>query len=161
MEHSTSDSGAVGFRGIESSDADRLMRFHEALSTETIRRRYFSRHPHLKDSELVHLTSVDHVAREAVVAIVDDEIVAVGRYERLDDPSVAEVAFVVADPWQGKGLGHQLLQRLAEAATAVGIRSFVADSLVENRRMLGVFLSSGFVVRSHTSDGVTTVEIDL
>ena len=125
-------------RPIEPSDATELIRAHDALSDETRRLRFFSPHPHLSETEAAHFTGVDHVDREAFVVLVDDAIIAVGRYDRIR-PDTAEVAFVVGDTWQSHGIASMLLDRLAERALEVGITRFEADTFGENQAMLAVF----------------------
>src|SRR4051812_31024026 len=109
------DGTAVTVRPILPSDDERLTRFHESLSPETTRMRYFSAHPHLSDRETARFTDVDHIDREAWVVLLGEEIIGVGRYERLENPLDAEVAFVVADRWQGLGVGPILLRQLTES----------------------------------------------
>jgi GNAT superfamily N-acetyltransferase len=143
------------------ADAERLVRFHSGLSPETVYYRYFSFHPELSSDELFRFTHVDHRDREAIVASDGSEIVAVARFDRGDDPTVAEVAFVVADPWQGRGLGTLLFSRLADRARAVGVRRFVAETLSDNRPMLTVFHHAGMPCSSTHSDGVVHLELVL
>ncbi len=91
----------------------------------------------------------------AVALRPSDEIIAVGRYERLldvGDGKSAEVAFVVADAHQGRGLGPILLEYLAAAAAENGLTMFVAEVLSENRNMVTVFREAGYQV-SRTFDG--------
>src|SRR5688572_12420192 len=97
--HHLRDGTAVTVRPISTSDDERLVRFHESLSAESTRMRFFSVHPHLSSHETVRFTDVDHYDREAWVALVGDDIIGVGRYERLANPQDAEIAFVVADRW--------------------------------------------------------------
>jgi RimJ/RimL family protein N-acetyltransferase len=139
--------GDIGIRPMEPDDAARLVEFHEALSEHTKERRYFTPHPHLTDAEVYHFTNVDHNRREALVAVVDDSIVGVGRYEMLHDPRAAEVAFVVGDAWQRRGIGRALFEALAERAIANGIHRFVAGTLDGNAPMIGLLRSSGVDVR--------------
>ena len=74
----------------------------------------------------------------------------------------AEVAFVVADPWQGRGLAPLLLDRLADRARSRGIERFVAETLSDNRAMLAVFRASGLAETSSLIDpGVVRVEMSL
>src|SRR5688572_19277472 len=113
------------------------------LSPETTRMRFFSVHPHLSRYETTRFTDVDHHDREAWVALIGDEIIGVGRYERLADLDDAEVAFVVADRWQGFGVGPILLRYLVDSARVVGIRRFVAETLAENHHMLDMFAHAG------------------
>ncbi|HEX2382953.1 MAG TPA: GNAT family N-acetyltransferase [Acidimicrobiales bacterium] len=137
------DGRVVQVRPIEPTDANRLLRFHESLSPETIRLRFFAVHPRLSDAELTHFTTVDHHDREALLALVDDELIGVARYDRAPGSQEAEVAFVVADAWQGSGVGSLLLEHLAARARTEDVTRFVADTLAENRRMQRVFTNSG------------------
>jgi GNAT superfamily N-acetyltransferase len=104
---------------------------------------------------------VDHRDREAIVATDGSEIVAVARFDRGPDRAAAEVAFVVADPWQGRGLGALLFQRLAERARTVGVSRFVAETLPENQAMLAVFHHAGVPCTSSLSDGVVHLVMEL
>jgi len=102
----TSTGVKLHMRPIRPSDASRLSRFHEQLSEGAIFRRYFSLHPELSSDELVHLTTLDYEDRFANVVLDDkDEFVAVGRYERIEDTTDAEVAFAVTDHFQHHGIG--------------------------------------------------------
>jgi GNAT superfamily N-acetyltransferase len=148
-------------REMAPSDADRLLRFHDTLSSETLRMRFFSPHPRLSPEELARFTTVDHHDREALVALDGDDIVAVARWDRLADRALAEVAFVVADAWQGRGIGPLLLARLAELARANGIDRLVALVLPENERMLEMLRHTGLPARRRFADGVVHVELDL
>jgi RimJ/RimL family protein N-acetyltransferase len=148
-------------RPITRSDADALVRFHEQLTGETTRLRFFSTHPHLSPKEVEGFTRVDHVDREALVALDGFQIVAVGRYDRLRDQREAEVAFVVSDAWQGHGVGTLLLERLARRARAAGIHRFVADTLDENHRMRQLFRRSGPMTGTADGAGVIRVVLDL
>jgi GNAT superfamily N-acetyltransferase len=72
--------------------------------------------PRLSDRTLAYLADVDHVDREALVALAGDEIIAVARYHRMPDTVEAEIAIVVEDAWQRRGLGRILLERLSARA---------------------------------------------
>jgi acetyl coenzyme A synthetase (ADP forming)-like protein len=137
------DGRVVQVRPIEPTDAAPLVQFHESLSRETTRLRFFTPHPYLSEAEVVRFTTVDHHDREALVALADDELIGVARYDREAGSQQAEVAFVVADAWQGGGVASLLLEHLATRARAEGLTSFVADTLPENRRMQRVFIDSG------------------
>lgn len=160
MSAPSTGSPFVLLRPMEPDDRDRLLRFHHALSPETIYLRFFSVHPELQPGEVQRFTHVDHDEREAIVAIVDDEIIGVARFDRMT-PGDAEVAFVVADAWQGKGVGRRLFDSLAVRASEVGVDRFIADTLPHNERMLGVFRRCGRPYRSSFDAGVVHVEIDL
>ena len=100
--------------------AKRWSTFHAGLSERTRYLRYFSAYPRIPERDLYRFTNVDHHDRVAFVAELGGEMIAVGRYERhgqgTDD---AEVAFVVADAHQGRGIGSVLLEHLAAAGARV------------------------------------------
>jgi RimJ/RimL family protein N-acetyltransferase len=155
------DGTTVELHPMHADDAASLLRFHHTLSLETTHLRFFAVHPELSAAELHRFTHVDHREREAIVATVAGEIVGVARFDRLGESRDAEVAFVVADSWQGRGLGAALFDRLAERALEVGIARFVADTLPHNQRMQAVFHHSGLPVTSGLRDDVVHVVIDL
>jgi len=140
-----------------------LLRFHAALSPSTTRSRFFAVHPHLSAEEVRRFTTVDHVEREAIVALdADDEIAAVARFDRLGPrSSVAEVAFVVADGRQHQGVGAALFARITALAADHGVERLVADTLVGNRAMRAGFRHSRHPVVETISDGIVHVTIDL
>jgi GNAT superfamily N-acetyltransferase len=142
-------------------DGARLLRFHHRLSADAIYFRFFGVHPELRTDELFRFTHVDHRHREAVVAVAEGEIVGVARFDRMPGGSAAEVAFIVTDSWQGRGLGRVLFDRLVAVARTVGITEFVAYTLAENQRMLGLFHHCGLPVSSRFENGVMKVTIDL
>jgi acetyl coenzyme A synthetase (ADP forming)-like protein len=129
------------FEGL--SEQSRYMRFHGAVRVE----------PRMVEPFL----EPDWTESGSLAGVLDDRVVALASWVRLRDPSAAEVAFVVADELQGKGLGTRLLEQLARRAGAVGIQSFVAEVLPENRAMLEVFGHVGFEVVRELESG--TVEV--
>jgi GNAT superfamily N-acetyltransferase len=159
-QHRLRDGTDTTVRQITASDADGLVRFHESLSRESQRSRFFAVHPHLSVVQVERFTIVDHCDRQAFVAVVDGEIVAVGRYDRVGDTD-AEVAFVTRDDHQGLGIATLLFQELAGAATAVGITRFLADTLPENHKMLDLFTRTGLVVDRRFGRGEVEVTIQL
>ena len=92
---------------------------------------------------------------------MEGEIVAVARFDRLEPATDAEVAFVVADSWQGRGLGTLLFDRLARRARQVGVERFIAQTLSHNQPMLAVFRNSGLPVSTTMARDVVQLEIDL
>ncbi|MHB8436985.1 MAG: bifunctional acetate--CoA ligase family protein/GNAT family N-acetyltransferase [Acidimicrobiales bacterium] len=156
-----SDGHVAEMRPILPSDEAELLSFADRLSAETVYLRFFSRSKHLTTAEARHFVTVDYVDRLALVALVDGGLAAVARYERLGEGEEGEVAFTVRDDQQGRGLGTVLLEHLASAALARGIRTFVADTLPENHRMLGVFRAVGFVESARFDSGVIRVTISL
>jgi acetyl coenzyme A synthetase (ADP forming)-like protein len=153
------DGGTVHVRPIRPDDGSALVAFHGRLSQDTVYSRFFSAKPTLSADEVEHFTHVDHDARVALVAELDDRIVAVARYDRTKQEWEAEVAFVVADEHQGRGIATVLLEHLASAARERGITRFVAETLSGNRRMLEVFRAAGFDETARYDDGVVHVEL--
>lgn len=155
------DGVEVRLRQIHRTDAGALVRFHHGLSPETTRWRFFTFHPELSPKELDRFTHVDHHRREAIVAVVDGEIIGVGRYDRIGEGPVAEVAFVVTDAWQGKGIAAALFDALRDRAVARGITRFSAVTLPDNHRMLRTFRRTGLPMASHFEDGSVAVTLEL
>ena len=156
------DGTTIEIAFMAGTDGARLVRFHQRLSAETTRLRYFTFHPELTDAELERFTHVDHVQREALIAVVGGEIVGVARFDRADlTDDEAETAFVVADSWQGRGIGSLLLRRLAARAHHVGLRRLTAETLPENHRMLSVFRGSGLPMTARFDGGVISVVLEL
>jgi RimJ/RimL family protein N-acetyltransferase len=148
-------------RPIRPSDAQRLVRFHASLSPETTRLRFFGAHPRLTEREVARFTTVDRHDRDALVVLAGDEIVAVARFDREGAGDRAEVAFVVTDAWQGRGLGAALFRGIAAQAHRQGIRRLVALVLPENRPMLDLLQHTGLPGTRRFEDGAIHVELDL
>ena len=156
-----SDGGTVHLRPIVPADADQLVSFHGRLSDRTRYFRYFGPYPRMPKRDVERFSNVDYTNRAAFVALLGDDIVAVGRYDRLGDRDSAEVAFVVEDDHQGRGLGSILLEHLAAAAREQGLRRFVAEVLAENSSMVRVFRDAGYQVRRAMEEGVVHLEFDI
>ncbi len=152
-----SDGGVVHLRPIVPDDADRVVAFHGRLSERTRYMRYFGPTPTLPPREVARMTTVDYQKRVAIVAVLGGEIIAIGLYEGLGfdgKPESAEVAFVVADDHQGRGLGPILLEHLAGIAAENGFTRFEAEVLSENPNMVAVFRDAGYQL-SRSFDGST------
>src|SRR5215467_2242727 len=116
------DGGTIHLRSVEPADAPALVALHGRFSERTRYLRYFGAYPRIPARDLQRFANVDHRDREAFVALVAGDIVAVGRYERLTPGgSAAEVAFVVEDAHQGRGIAPVLLDQLTTVAREVGI----------------------------------------
>lgn len=155
-----SDGGLARLRPIKPADAELLVDFYARVSDESKYLRFFAPYPRLSDRDVDRFTTVDYVDRVAFILTVGEEMIAVGRYERLEDDR-AEVAFLVEDAQQGRGIGQLLLEHLAEAARERGITGFVADVLPENERMAQVFVDAGYKVTRVYEDGVLSVEFPI
>nr|WP_324192631.1 GNAT family N-acetyltransferase [Nocardia transvalensis] len=156
-----SDGGVVRLRPITPGDAEALQNFHAGLSDRTRYLRYFGPYPKMTPRDLFRTTHVDYHDRVGLVIVLGEVIIAVGRYELLQEregPRAAEVAFVVADGHQGRGLGSILLEHLAGAAAENGIETFVAEVLAENNAMVTVFRDAGYQVQRSRDGSVLHLE---
>ncbi|MET0840402.1 MAG: GNAT family N-acetyltransferase [Marmoricola sp.] len=149
------DGSIAVVRPMEASDAAQVHALHEGVSEETLRLRFFS-----VGRPAAH-AYVDHVLRDRPLAMVLEQggrVIAVATAEQMD-PGRAEVSFLVDDGRHGLGIGSLLLEHLAAAARARGISTFVADVLLENRAMLGVFTDAGFTMTRRVDDDIVSVRL--
>jgi acetyl coenzyme A synthetase (ADP forming)-like protein len=152
------DGSTVHVRPTRAGDEAAIFAFLRGLSEESRYFRFFSGAPNLK--EAAHRAAISDLDERCnLVALVGAEptIVAQAGYVR-NDGDRAEVAFAVADTFQGRGISTILLGQLAEIAQAVGIATFDASVLSENHQMIGVFRESGFAVSTHAQAGVIELE---
>jgi RimJ/RimL family protein N-acetyltransferase len=147
------DGTALRLRPIRPDDAPRLIEVYGRLSAHTAYHRFFTVMKRLPPDWARLLATVDYRRRLALVAERGPrdapELIGVARYEPTDREDTVEVAFVVQDGWQGKGLGTILLRELLDAAAARGIHRFRAFVLADNTRMLDL-LRRFTDVREHT-----------
>ena len=115
--------------------------------------------PTLSQQEVERFTHVDHDSRVVLVAELGDRLVGVARYDREPGTDSAEVAFVISDEHQGRGIGTALLEHLAAAARERGITRFVAQTLARNHHLLGVLRAAGFAERTRLENDVVYVEL--
>ncbi len=154
--------GVPGFvlRSVRSDDASALQDFHNRLSADSVRNRFFGVHPHLSDDEARRFTDLGP-GQQALVATFDLRIIALGRFIRLGSGE-AEVAFVVQDGYQGHGIGTELFTLLARIGWDDGIRHFVADTYADNAAMLNVFLQTpGAVTVTKTRRDLNVIHLTM
>ncbi|HSV40973.1 MAG TPA: GNAT family N-acetyltransferase [Nocardioidaceae bacterium] len=158
------DGRVAHLRPIRPEDADALVEFYEGVSDESRYLRFFSPMPRLSPRDVERFTNVDHVDRVGLVMTVAGRIIAFGQYERLPDDHAkhdhveAEVAFLVQDAHQGRGIAQLLLEHLAQSARERSIEMFVAEILPGNQAMIGVFQEAGYSVVRAFEDGVMRLE---
>jgi RimJ/RimL family protein N-acetyltransferase len=155
----------VWIRPIAAADGWRLQRALQVMSAQTIQRRFLSLRRRFTDAELKHLTEVDGVNHIALVAmdVSSGELAAVARCVRdTQDPTLAEWAIVVGDPYQGYGLGTVLIRELVDAARAQGIERFSAIMDGENRTVMHLLRHIADRFESdHFDHGVREVVVSL
>lgn len=158
------DGAEVGVRALRPDDRQRLQELHARLSFDTIVLRFFRALPRLNDETARHLTHLDYDSRMALTATLgegnEERLLAVVRYERIG-PESAEVAFVVEDAWQGRGIATALLHLLARYARAHGFTSLVAITMGDNARMLDVLRRCGFPASTRYDSGEIQVALDI
>ena len=153
----------VTIRTMQPEDRDIEHRFVRELSEQS---RYYRFHSALKELSpymLERFTHVDYPEEMAIIATVPEgggEMqIGVARYARRPGSQTAEIAIVVADAWQGRGVGTRLLIDLRRLATAAGIRHVEASVLPDNRRMLGLARELGFSLKALKPADYSTIEL--
>ncbi|MEF3117764.1 GNAT family N-acetyltransferase [Streptomyces chrestomyceticus] len=164
------DGGTARIRPIAPDDAQRLVSFYEQVSDESKYYRFFAPYPRLSDRDVHRFTHHDYVDRVGLAATVGGEFIATVRYDRIDDrgrpakepgADQAEVAFLVQDAHQGRGVASALLEHIAAVARERGIRRFAAEVLPANTKMIKVFTDAGYTQQRTFEDGVVRLEFDL
>jgi len=159
------DGQSLKVRPIEPRDRGKLRDFFYRLSPQTRYFRFGYTKSYLSDDELTYYTEMTPPDTFAYVALMgegdEERIVAVGRWFLGQDTKTAEIAFVVEDNIQVKGIGTALLEQLADAALAFKIKKFIAIVLPENTRMLEVFEESGFKIQKRIDEGAYQIIFDL
>ncbi|HLG17375.1 MAG TPA: bifunctional GNAT family N-acetyltransferase/acetate--CoA ligase family protein [Blastocatellia bacterium] len=152
------DGSTLRLRPIKPDDAPGLMSLHNRLSPKSVYYRFFAPVPELTEERATELATVDYQNSFALVAEINNRIVAVARYYRnAEAHGRAEVSFVTEDALQGRGIATRMLERLAEIARDHEINTFEAYVLGDNRKMMDVFLTSGFEVDRRLEGGLFIV----
>jgi len=154
------DGGVARLRPIRPDDAELLVEFYDRVSPESKFLRFFAPYPRLSARDVARFTQVDYIDRVAFIITLGEQMIGVGRYDRIEDDQ-AEVAFLVEDAHQGRGIAQLLLEHLADAARERGITRFVAEVLPQNRRMAQVFADAGYRVHKGYDDGVLMVDFPI
>ena len=119
----------------------------ERINPESLQRRFFVMKRHFSDKERAFFMDVDFKNHVALVARVEEAgaevVVGGGRYV-VFEPGRAEMAFMVIDAWQGRGVGSRLMRHLVKIASEAGLNELTAEVLPENAAMLNVFRKFGF-----------------
>ncbi|MEW2494263.1 GNAT family N-acetyltransferase [Streptomyces nodosus] len=163
------DGGTARIRPITVDDAERLVHFYEQVSDESKYYRFFAPYPRLSAKDVHRFTHHDFVDRVGLAATVGGEFIATVRYDRTGPEGLpaaapsdeAEVAFLVQDAHQGRGVASALLEHIAAVARERGIRRFAAEVLPANTKMIKVFTDAGYQQKRHFEDGVVRLELDL
>jgi len=162
--HLLDDGTQIGFRSIRATDEPALKDLFYALSQETIYYRFMRNLKQIPHKQIQDFVYIDHRNEVAIVATLPEahgeDIIAVGRYYLDPASNRAEVAFVVRDAWQSRGIGTALLRVLIQTAKRNGIAGFTAEVLRANKAMQAVFQKSGCKVASHLAGEVYSFRLD-
>lgn len=141
------DGSPVDIRALRPTDEGEMLAALEHTSVQSLQRRFFAMKRHFSEKERAYFMNVDFRNHVALVVLAEDAghqtIVGGGRYVVVE-PGQAEMAFVVVDAWQGRGIGSLLMRHLIEIARAAGLHELTAEVLAENVQMLSVFNKFGF-----------------
>lgn len=163
------DGGTARIRPITTDDAERLVSFYEQVSDESKYYRFFAPYPRLSAKDVHRFTHHDYVDRVGLAVTVGGEFIATVRYDRIDaqgrpasaPADEAEVAFLVQDAHQGRGVASALLEHIAAVARERGIRRFAAEVLPANNKMIKVFRDAGYTQQRSFEDGSVHLTLDL
>ncbi|MBE1532678.1 GNAT family N-acetyltransferase [Actinomadura algeriensis] len=127
----------VRVRPYGAADGARLRGMSARLSPAGLYARFFSGTPHIPDHYITIMNGLDHWDRDALVALLDGDMIGIAEYCRdADRPARADIAVLVCDPWRRRGVATVLIGFLAELAGRRGVREFGADVLPGNREAL-------------------------
>ena len=154
------DGRTAHIRPIHADDREVFVEFYSRVSDQSKYYRFFSPMPRLSERDVDRFTNVDNVDRVALVLTLQGRIIAVGRYDVIK-PGEAEVAFLVEDSHQGRGIGQLLLEHLSQAGRERGVERFVAEVLPDNTRMIQTFRDAGYRVASEYDEGVLQLEFSI
>ncbi|WP_326587593.1 bifunctional acetate--CoA ligase family protein/GNAT family N-acetyltransferase [Streptomyces sp. NBC_01294] len=163
------DGGTARIRPITTEDAGRLVSFYEQVSDESKYYRFFAPYPRLSDRDVRRFTHHDFVDRVGLAATIGGEFIGTVRFDRIGPDGrpasapadEAEVAFLVQDAHQGRGVASALLEHIGAVARERGIRRFAAEVLPANTKMIKVFTDVGYQQKRSFEDGSVHLTLDL
>jgi RimJ/RimL family protein N-acetyltransferase len=152
------------FRAIKPSDEEEMRRLFYRFSDQSLYYRYFSPIKTMPHEKMQEYVNIDYRTTLSIVGLAgepgQDRIIAEARYVQLPGETLADVAFVVDEAYQGRGIATFLLQMLIDVAKKSGITGFSADVLATNRSMLNVFEKVSFPVQAVLDGGAYRLKID-
>jgi len=154
----------VVLRPMRPEDEPALIEFHKTLSQQTVYRRYFggiALSQRTSHERMVRSCFIDYDRQIALVAEYEDQIVAVARLIKQCDENEAEFSLIVSDPFQGRGLGTEMLRRVIQIAEAENIRKVAGWILPENVEMQDLCRRNGFRLDYDVEEGWMAARLDL
>ncbi len=157
------DGSKVNFRPVHPTDETRMRDILYALSQETLFYRFMTRQQKFSHKQIQDFVYIDHRKDVAIVGTLPEahgeDIIAMGRYYLDEKTNLAEVAFVIRDEWQNRGLGRFLFKHLVTIAKRNGIAGFTAEVLRDNRRMQAILNHCGYRVKRRREEDVYSFQI--
>ena len=158
------DGCRVEIRALRPDDRADLIAAVGRTSDRSLYRRFFGLKRSFTDQEAAFFVNVDFVNQVALIALIDEDgrsVIAGGGRYIVVQPGQAEVALVVVDEYQGRGIGRALMRHLTSIARAAGLRTLIAEVLLENAPMLQLFKTSGLQLSTRREDQVVHITISL
>ncbi len=159
------DGTEIFFRPVKPTDEPALSEMLYSLSEESIRTRYMTHTVVFPHRDIQRFTNIDYRQDVAIVGVIPhvsgEEIVALAQYFLDPKSRIAEVAFLVQDEWQQKGMGTFLLDYITQIAKQRGVKKFYAKVLPTNEPMLAIFHNSGYKVNTEFDGYAYDITFDL
>ncbi len=159
------DGTQIFFRPVKPTDEPALSEMLYSLSNQSVHTRYFTYTMTFPHKDVQKLTNIDYRNDLAIVGVipspVGEDVVAIAQYFLDPKTQAAEVAFIVQDEWQQKGMGTFLMDYIAQIARQRGVRRFYAKVLPVNKPMLAIFHNSGFKVNTEFDGEAYSIAFDL
>lgn len=159
------DGTEIFFRPVKPTDEAALSGMLYSLSPSSVEKRYMTHTMTFPHKDVQHLANINYQNDLSVVSTVPgvsgEDIVGIAQYYLDPKTQSAEVAFVVQDEWQQKGMGTLLLNYLTRVAKQRGVRRFYAKVLPKNKPMLAVFYNSGYKINTEFDGDVYSIDYDL
>ncbi|RKZ05799.1 4-hydroxybutyrate CoA-transferase, partial [bacterium] len=153
----------VFFRPVKPTDEELEREFFYSLSDESVYYRFFNIVKAMPHEKIQPLVNIDYREEMAIVGLIgepgDEEMIAIGRFKYDPSDNFAEVAFLVRDDYQNRGIGTHLMKKLIEIAMEMGIEGFKAEVLADNKKMLHVFHKCGYPIHSKLEEGIYVLKI--
>lgn len=159
------DGTPILLRPMRPEDEPLVVDFFELCSDQTLYFRYFRLIKKWSHNMLIRFTQNDYDREIGLMAIGQppgpEVMMGVGRLVTIPEEDTAEFAVIVADPWQGLGLGQKLIERVIDIAREMGVKHLWGDVLAENQPMLELVKKLGFTCQKDVTDGTRRVEMEL
>jgi RimJ/RimL family protein N-acetyltransferase len=158
------DGRTIEIRALRQDDQEDMLAAVDRTSVQSLQRRFFVPKRGFSDKEISFFMNIDFTNHVALLAQIEEDsrpvIVGGGRYI-IVQPGQAELAFVVVDAYQGKGIGKMLMRHLLSIARDAGLKELTAEVLPENTAMLKVFNGFGFRARAGVDPQVRHLALQL